>query len=86
MSDIADFQTLMRAASAALSASNPSGAMVHARAAQALLATIPDTEKDGRSIRYREREIANLITSIERDLAATRTVQVSKITRVRVTD
>jgi hypothetical protein len=86
MTTISDYTALIRAASAALSADNPAGALTHALAAQALLAAIPDTEKDGRSIKFREREIAELVKSIRAAEAATRTVQVSKITRVVVSD
>jgi len=86
---LAEIQTLAASASASLAAGDYDAALVAVQRAQALLIGVPDSEKNGEAIRYRDRQLSDLVKSIERGrsrtLAATAAgVQRTKITRARV--
>ncbi len=63
---VADVNTEMAAAVAALKDGDHSTALLRATAAQGLLATIPDSEKAGESMRWREGSIGEFIKNIAR--------------------
>ena len=86
MSTIAEANALLDTASSAFQAGDYATARRNAAAAQAKYAQIPDTEKDGRSIRFRDGEPAALVKQAERFLAGSVGVQVTKITREAVSD
>lgn len=87
---LSDVNTAMAAATAALDAADYDTAIAQGIKAQGLLAAIPDSGKETRSMTWDRNAIDQFIeqcrTERNRSLSASRGVQRTKITRVAISD
>ncbi len=80
---LADVNTEMAAAVAALKSGDYSAALLSATCAQGLLAGIPDSLKSGEEFRWRDRDIELFVSRIERLRKGSAGIQFSKVTYAR---
>lgn len=80
---ISNVDALLAQASTAIGDQNYAAASDYVLRAETLLMGIPDTEKDGVSIRFRESRIARLSQVIDRRAAATAGIQRTNVEYVR---
>lgn len=86
MADVTTLQALRDAANAAIASGDYATAQTNLEQAQVMLATMPDTEMEGKSMRWYRESIVTALTQINRQRQASGGIQRTKITYVNATD